>query len=79
MDNCLSLDNWHTLTELHEILLLFRETTYLLESCSGNGPYNTAWEVLPIFYHFFTNTKERKARYKALASSPESNIEYHHI
>lgn len=79
MDNCLILDNWHTLIELHEILLLFRETTYLLESCSSNGSYSTTWKVLPTFYHLFTKTKEQKAHYKALASSSESNVKYHHI
>lgn len=78
-DDSLSSDDWHTLTELHEILKPFKEATLLLEGRGGTGSYGTAWGVLPTIHHFLTHTREREIHYEALARSPEGDAEYHHI
>ena len=78
-DDCLTGEDWRTLTELHEILKPFKEVTLIFEGRGSTGSYGSAWEVLPTIHHLLTKTKEKEVNYHTLASLPEGDAEYHHI
>lgn len=78
-DDCLTGEDWRTLTELHEILKPFKEATLVFEGRGSTGSYGAAWEVLPTIHHLLTKTKEKEVHYQTLASLPEGDAEYHHI
>lgn len=78
-DDYLSVEDWRTLTELHDIFKPFRKATLLLEGRGRTGLYGAAWEVLPTIHHLLIKTKEKKEHYQRLASVLDGDSKYHHI
>lgn len=77
--DCLSNDDWQTLTNLYKILLPFKDETMRLQGRGITGLYGTAWEVLPTIYKLLKHTRGKQSEYLATAMSAYSNPEDHHI
>ena len=56
----LTSDDWHTLTELMDILKPFEEATMELQSRGERGGYGAAWEVIPTIYHLLMTTRQKR-------------------